>query len=686
MKSLFKNDFSRAEKIFLAIIVFLLVLSSSLLYADFHRKIKIEDAKPIGVLKFKYKSSQRKYAREVVWEEMENQMPIYNQDTIRTGKEAKALLELFDGTQIELSENTMIVLNLTGQLADIGFLYGGIRANQKAGSNLKISTTSGEVNLTQGGDISLSASENKISVSVQEGQAVLTSGDKSVTIEEKKRAILEEEKLNIEDVPIKLISPQAASQIFTETQAELLFEWEAKKKAKLEISRDREFRRIWKSQEAQSQAKEILPPGVYYWRVRQETPKEFISETRSFIVLETKKLVAISPPANAVYEIQEEDTLVNFQFSRHDYANSYFLKISPNPDLSNPIIDEEILTPFVARRLSPGTYYWQVSARLPPYAPKVETPIQKFTIIRKLKQEPPILQFPPDGYKANRYLIPVKGILFSWQDDKNYSSYILEVAFDKNFSKKEQILTTQNNFYWKKELNKGTYFWRVIGKTITGEERTSLLRQFVVEEKALFRLLTPEKDTRFSLNSPIEFQWLSEFASTEIFFLLAKDSQFNQVVIRQRTKDNRFVAYNLEEGNYFWKVFILLPEGIYESETRSFVIFSELDIKIIEPKEESFVDMSDKNALRFVWEGEKNLEYKISLFAIEKENPKLIFSQKTRAMELEFSDLKKLNEGRYFWIVETNLGKKSKPIYFTIGLQKKPEPPEIELPETFYIE
>lgn len=109
----------------------LLITSLSIfLYADFNRKIDAGDARQIGTITFKRQVAQRKYLAQVVWEDVEQDVPVYNNDSIRTATNSEAVIHLGDGTDINIDENSMIMLSTLENEININFEHGTISANR----------------------------------------------------------------------------------------------------------------------------------------------------------------------------------------------------------------------------------------------------------------------------------------------------------------------------------------------------------------------------------------------------------------------------------------------------------------------------------------------------------------------------------------------------------------------------
>ena len=77
---------------FLALGISAIIIStfSVLLYADFTKKIEVDGVKQIGTITFKREIAQRKYQSQVVWEEVKQSYPVYNNDSIRTSEDSES--------------------------------------------------------------------------------------------------------------------------------------------------------------------------------------------------------------------------------------------------------------------------------------------------------------------------------------------------------------------------------------------------------------------------------------------------------------------------------------------------------------------------------------------------------------------------------------------------------------------
>src|SRR5512136_1843120 len=81
---------------------------STLFYFDFTSRAAMGQERVVGSITYKKRVAQRKFAEQVVWEDIERKEPVYNHDSIRTAEGSETAIRLVDGTEIMVNENSMI--------------------------------------------------------------------------------------------------------------------------------------------------------------------------------------------------------------------------------------------------------------------------------------------------------------------------------------------------------------------------------------------------------------------------------------------------------------------------------------------------------------------------------------------------------------------------------------------------
>jgi hypothetical protein len=266
--------------LFSGISVIIITTFSVLLYADFNKKIEAGDVKQIGTITFKREVAQRKYQSQVVWEGIDQNYPVYNNDSIRTSDLSEAVIHLLDGTDINIEENSMIMLSTLADAININFEQGSISANRSGVSgtdiaSINIKSQDATVSIDKS-NIQLTQLDNQeLDLTVSDGTAKVKSGTAETLIKSNEKAVISSDRQETRVVQLKfgLKEPSPNRYYISETQrTDVSFAWELIgnfKDITWEISKDRSFRKILSSQKSlqQNTAKASLEDGVYYWRI-----------------------------------------------------------------------------------------------------------------------------------------------------------------------------------------------------------------------------------------------------------------------------------------------------------------------------------------------------------------------------------------------------------------------------------
>ena len=122
------------------LIVVLLLLSILLFSAAFvfeqNRSSGQGSGDVIGELNFRYRIAERKFADSVLWDRINPGDELHNQDWIRTDSYSEAVLELEDGSTVEMAPETMLVLIVDEGRREIRLEKGSLELNLKQGFDL----------------------------------------------------------------------------------------------------------------------------------------------------------------------------------------------------------------------------------------------------------------------------------------------------------------------------------------------------------------------------------------------------------------------------------------------------------------------------------------------------------------------------------------------------------------------
>ena len=265
--------------------LFIITVCSALLYADYTSKVEAGDAVRIGTITYKKKVAQRKYSSQVIWEDLEQNVPVYNNDSIRTADLSEAIIKLSDGTNINLDENSLILLATAGEGININFSHGSISANREGvleGEAPQISIQSKDaVVLLEKGDVKLSKTgEGGLDVVVTDGKADVKTGTVEKTVlKDEKVIITGDAEAKVVKLRLKPASPPPNENLVTaDAVLPVNFTWEPVEgggAVYLEIARDSDFNRgvVTRASDRNSFT-EYLGEGSYYWRIRASNAAE----------------------------------------------------------------------------------------------------------------------------------------------------------------------------------------------------------------------------------------------------------------------------------------------------------------------------------------------------------------------------------------------------------------------------
>ncbi len=168
------------------------------LYRDINQKFTTSGKEVVGYITYKSKNVKRKVDESMIWYDAENKEPITKRDSIRSEDLSDAVIHLKDGTEIKLSENSMIVIDMSIDSLLINFESGNFSVNREnvKSPTMNLQIQSGETTLTvnKDSDVNLKKenSDSNLDVSVEKGNAELKTGD---TV----REIKKDEKISIKE-------------------------------------------------------------------------------------------------------------------------------------------------------------------------------------------------------------------------------------------------------------------------------------------------------------------------------------------------------------------------------------------------------------------------------------------------------------------------------------------------------
>ncbi len=608
---------------------------SFLLFLDFTSKIEAGDAEQIGVITFKKRVSQRKYGTQVIWEEIEQNAPVYVNDSIRTAERSEAVVKLKDGTSLELDENSMIVLAKSEGAININFAQGAMfarRAEVVSEGAPAINIVSGAATVSiEKSDVKLSQSEKEdLNLTVAKGSAVIKTGEEEKVLAVNQNAVvLKDAKVaQIREVKLRLLSPEPNKYIVTGEDAHAVgFAWEPtgdENGVIFELAKDRGFANMIKRTRTKADTiTEKVPAGEYYWRIASEdkvSGKIEYSDSRKISILSDRPVLLLSPDDTAKFNFVSSPPLIRFRWSKNELASGYVLEIARDANFKDVIITTPAMfTEQSVDTLREGTYFWRVSSKISiagDYSGKSAT--RRFIVEKKRQVAATELIAPPDGVLVSPLLIKSRGMLLSWKLVEGVAAYEIVLSKSKDFVKNEIQQTVSGNFIRiMKDFQAGEYFWRV--KPVAGTDAEgpgyTPARKFAVLESSGIKLISPVnnfsvKPPKDTANIEVLFSWNKAPINGNFIFELSKDNSFKKIE-RSALVSSNSMKVAVAPGMYFWRVSLVDDDRseLFKSDVLS---FSVIEPERTPPKAALVVIPAPANATVFV-NGSKVGEGKVTV-------------------------------------------------------------------------
>ncbi len=692
---------------------------SLLLYLDITGKASAGGAEQVGVVTFKRQVAQRKYASQVVWENLASNIPVYNYDTIRTSDLSEAVIRLTDGTEIALNENSMILLAMTRDDMTVEFERGSMaatRAGTEAGRKLSI-TAGGTTVAMAKGDLNLSQGKAKeLSLSLASGAAVVKAGDNEKTLGLDQRVVVGED-MKVFEQGVRLLAPGPREYLITAAgAATVAFSWERLKPgggAVLEVSRDPSFALIAEGRKAAANTVALrLPPGVYYWRVKavqRKTGRIEYSESRRLAVLRNETPRLISPTGGTTFPFSARPPVVNFTWSHIAGESAHTLIIARDGEMKDRVKALQVSGNAIAvDDLPAGVYYWRVDRSVAAGGKEsvLVSAVGRFAVEKMESLPPPEPLYPADGTSITRLGLEKGGLTFTWKKSFDHPRTRLTVARDKEFTTVLRSAEVTINFAeLGGALDNGVYYWKVTGvvdeKTVTPP---SAAWSFSVTEGGEIELISPAGDAVVTpgegeKNASVEFLWKRLDVPGKFNIQMAKDANFGSMYREHATDAYGQVLEDVELGDYHWRVSLLDGDGnvLLTSPARLLRVREALAMPApLAPLGGAVIDMREKDALTFRWKGVKGASvYRVGLYQVRKGIYYNIIQKETPGTELEMKELEKLDVGDFYWTLQALDAPGGKAVLrrspearqrFSISLGDVSGKPKLTSPKILYIE
>ncbi len=714
---------SKNEYIYFSIAVLIICIFSLLLYFDFTSRSAIGQERIVGSIAFKKRVAQRKYSDQVVWDDIEQTSPVYNNDSIRTAEMSEAVIRLADGTEITVNENSMIQLSFSTDEIDIQFKGGSISTRRsdlldKTISKLNIKTDDTTVNVAKS-DVQLSGAKDKgVSLVVTRGNATVTTGgrERSVKRNQKIEVLKGSKDIRIYALLLHPLKPLPDIVAVTpEMTCPIAFSWENLKPEQdgiMEISDSVSFARILAARKITGNSASVtLPPGSYFWRLRAKNRKigdVTTSDGRRFSIVRVEPAYLIYPDHGSVIQYGKSRPVINFKWNGSDMVQEYNLEIAFDQAMNRKIASYGTFgNAMVVDNLDHGTYFWRIISviKISGNTSRVPSAVRMIKITKKKTIDPPYPQFPPDGETVSGTLIKEKGLNFSWQNDQDIQSAWLNISTTSDFSNVIFRGNSRSNFIKvRRKLEPGTYYWRIHGILAHNRltEPSAIMKFSVVAGKNI-ALKYPADSSEIASGGnlkDVKLSWEKTDVYGEYLVQVSNDKAFSRIEREVNSTDNHTVISGINPGKHYWRVMLKNNDGgiVMKSSSNSFVVLDTLpEPTILSPENRETIDMGKLNEIGLRWKrlDEANA-YRFRLYRIDNKKISMVTDRMIRGTNYDLADINFPGEGEYRWSVQafemnpdgSKIIRKSRVYQSSFNIQAAAAPKKIKIitPKVIYIE
>lgn len=630
------RSLTRGEIVFVAVILACLAAAAALL-ANVKPAHGTAPGMQVGTVTFKNHFAGRKLSNEVIWDDLPQNAPVYNLDSIRTGRNSTAIVHLDQRVDISLGEESLILLDLAPAGARLSVTGGSVvvrmsgprspgTENTAAPLPVVLSTSSGQVSLNSG-TLSVADTNAGLNVSLTDGDAVFSndSGSQAMT----GSAVLGTSGRIVPAPGLRLLEPADGDALLTAHDNALVqFRWQELNPAPqgslltLTVASDRAFTQIeTRTAVRGSQSSVDVPPGTHYWRVSSSAHPDAASTVSWFTVQAVTAPRLIAPRGRSFSVDAGKVRSVSFSWTPSSAAAAYRVEIAPRygsaPALS-PITTT--LSSVTVDVLGEGDYSWKVTALAGAPAFESQSETGTFSVIANAPQVPDIRGAEghagsgSDGsaraMRVSTVAVRNGAVIATWDEVDGADHYVATISRDGKGADVADTVATRSSFLQLgKALDKGTYYVRVQAVTEASFSSPSSSLRLDIVDAAPPDLIEPRAGTRLDPTTrDVRFKWSDPNQGHLYRLQVAGDQGFTSPIADTVIDTTQSAVITLPDnmaGNLEWKVALLDEQkGTLVESAAAAVFLPKLlaSLRIISPADGSEIDINEVDKILFQWE------------------------------------------------------------------------------------
>jgi len=366
------NKFRFIDGLVLLVFISTAFLGLYLFRQDLMRTFEMRDVDPAGIITLRNNVVQRRHADRVLWDRIFVNSFVYPGDLVRVAEISSANVDIA-ANDLFLNENTLI--RIEGAMDSSGSFrvelqQGNLSVRSGADSNgILLNLFGNQIQTRAGSQLDVEANEEGISLQVNEGNVEFKpeGQDKAIEITEGSVVAFDSKGKELFLPSISVKKPVQNARYLNEDPQEMYlvkFEWsrlniDEAEPLRLEIASDVDYKEIISVVEGlENEAQASFDIGQWYWRLVNDGT---VLRKGWFNIIDSSGPSLLSPIPNTAFRYQNDLPQLRFQWEKKEWASSYIIEVSEEPDYKNPFIKKQInANSFITSELGQGTWHWRV--------------------------------------------------------------------------------------------------------------------------------------------------------------------------------------------------------------------------------------------------------------------------------------------------------------------------------------
>ncbi len=343
---------------------------------------------------------QVRAAQTLGWRRLAHGDDVHESDSVFIAPGGAARLAFVDGTELDLDEKSLVVVEALRQDAREVTLKQGSVSGLAGERGLTLVTANGTAELSPRSEARVELDQGQVAIAVRKGEAqVKGKGGQKTKVGQGGRAQADGAQAQVLPAwPVTLVSPAPNARRRAASADPVTLEWKGTTPdgAKVQLARDRLFAFVTLELDALPGHGEVAAPepGVTWWRVVDGAGRP-LSESRRFSALAETAPGLLAPREGEVV-LAPEGQPVGFTWTPLVGVHRYRFEVSSSRGFE-PIVATEAVAGAGFKwvpRLAEGTWYWRVASLDGELGEGLPSPPQKFRLIRKALPNAPELLNP----------------------------------------------------------------------------------------------------------------------------------------------------------------------------------------------------------------------------------------------------------------------------------------------------